>query len=195
MKIIGITGGIGSGKTTVCGIFAELGIPVYYADERAKAVMVEDAGLMLAIREAFGDEAYVDGKLNRPFLAQRVFNSEEELSKLNGLVHPVVARDFAEWATAHSDRPYILKEAAILFESGAYRSVQETVMVTAPEEVRIQRVVKRDGITGAEVRQRMDRQWPEARKAEMADHIILNDGNRLLIPQVLALHRIFVGRE
>lgn len=195
MKIIGITGGIGSGKTTVCGIFAELGVPVYYADDRAKAVMVEDAELMLAIREAFGEEAYVDGKLNRPFLAQRVFNSEEELAKLNKLVHPAVARDFTEWATAHSDSPYIIKEAAILFESGAYRSVQETVMVTAPEEVRIQRVVKRDGITGAEVRQRMDRQWSEERKAEMADHIIVNDGGRLLIPQVLALHRIFVGRE
>jgi dephospho-CoA kinase len=192
MRIIGITGGIGSGKTTVCGIFAELGVPIYYADDRAKAVMVEDAELMASIIEAFGKEAYTDGKLNRPFLAQQVFTSEERLAKLNSLVHPAVARDFMKWVAAHSQAPYIIKEAAILFESGAYKAVQETVLVTAPEQMRIQRVVQRDAVSESEVRQRMSNQWSEGRKEEMADHIIVNDGHQLLIPQVLELHRKFI---
>jgi dephospho-CoA kinase len=193
MRIIGITGGIGSGKTTVCGIFAELGIPVYYADDRAKAVMVEDAELMASIVDAFGAEAYQDGKLNRPFLAQQVFSSEEKLARLNSLVHPAVARDFMRWVVAHEKSQYVIKEAAILFESGAYKAVQETVLVTAPEDLRIQRVVQRDGVAESVVRQRMANQWPEERKAELADHIILNDGHQLLIPQVLELHRKFNG--
>jgi len=192
MRIIGITGGIGSGKTTVCGIFAELGVPIYYADDRAKAVMVEDAELMASIIEAFGKEAYTDGKLNRPFLGQQVFTSEERLAKLNSLVHPAVARDFMKWVAAHSQAPYIIKEAAILFESGAYKAVQETVLVTAPEQMRIQRVMQRDAVSESEVRQRMANQWIEGRKEEMADHIIVNDGHQLLIPQVLELHRKFI---
>lgn len=193
MRIIGITGGIGSGKTTVCGIFAEFGVPIYYADDRAKAVMVEDADLMASIVDAFGAEAYQDGKLNRPFLALQVFSSEKKLAKLNSLVHPAVAKDFMRWVVAHEKFPYVIKEAAILFESGAYKAVQETVLVTAPEDLRIQRVVQRDGVDEREVRQRMANQWPEERKVELADHIILNDGHQLLIPQVLELHRKFNG--
>lgn len=190
-KIIGITGGIGSGKTTVCEVFAELGVPVYFADERAKHLMVEDAELMSSIREAFGEQAYANGKLNRPYLAQVVFSSDQALKKLNGLVHPAVARDFLNWATAHRDHAYIVKEAAILFESGAYRAVDWTVLVTAPEKVRIARVMKRDGATELEVRSRMDNQWPEERKAQMADHVIANDGHEPLLPAVLGLHLLF----
>lgn len=193
MRIIGITGGIGSGKTTVCGIFAELGVPIYFADERAKAVMVEDAELMLAITEAFGEQTYSDGALNRPFLAQQVFSSEEKLAKLNSLVHPAVARDFIDWTAQQSGHPYVIKEAAILFESGAHKAVNETILVTAPEQMRIQRVMQRDAANEFAVRQRMAHQWTDEQKAEMANHIIVNDGHRLLIPQVLELHRKFIG--
>lgn len=193
MGIIGITGGIGSGKTTVCSIFAELGVPVYFADLRAKAVMVEDEVLRSAIRTAFGEEAYLGHELNRTHLAQQVFSSEERLAELNSLVHPAVARDFMEWTSRQSGHPYILKEAAILFESGAYKAVNETVLVTAPLEMRIARVMERDRVTREEVLQRMDKQWPEDRKAELADHIIINDGDHLLIPQVLHLHQKFMA--
>ncbi len=191
MRIIGITGGIGSGKSTVCSIFAELGIPIYYADDRAKAVMNEDGELKTAITSVFGPDAYPDGRLDRAFLATQVFRSSERLAQLNALVHPAVAKDLMKWVADNAHHPYVIKEAAILFESGAYRAVQETVLVTAPEAVRIARVMLRDGVTEAEVRQRMSHQWPEERKAAMADHIVVNDGRSLLIPQVLELHQKF----
>jgi len=191
MRIIGITGGIGSGKSTVCGIFAELGIPIYYADDRAKAVMNEGGELKTAITSVFGPDAYPDGRLDRAFLATQVFRSSERLAQLNALVHPAVAKDFMKWVADNAHHPYLIKEAAILFESGAFRAVQETVLVTAPDALRIERVVIRDGVTEAEVRQRMTHQWPEERKAAMADHIVVNDGRSLLIPQVLKLHQKF----
>jgi dephospho-CoA kinase len=191
MRIIGITGGIGSGKTTVCGIFEALGTLIYYADDRAKAVMHSDSVLVNDIKRHFGEEAYVNEQLNRPFLAKQVFGSKEQLAVLNGLVHPAVARDFMVWVSQHTDHSYIMKEAAILFESGAYKAVQETILVTADEAVRLQRVMLRDGISEDEVRQRMANQWSEERKVALANHIIHNDGHQLLIPQVLALHTQF----
>lgn len=193
MKVVGITGGIGSGKSTVCSIFEALGVPVYYADDRAKALMVEDAGLTEAVRAAFGEAAYVNGVLDRAYLAAQVFNSPERLARLNALVHPAVAHDFMRWVTANAHHPYLIKEAAILFESGAYKAVQETVLVTALEEVRIQRVMQRDRVTESEVRRRMTNQWSEERKAALAHHILVNDGHHLLVPQVLDLHRRFLG--
>ncbi len=191
MRIIGITGGIGSGKTTVCGIFEALGTPIYHADDRAKAVMHSDPVLVNDIKRHFGEEAYMNGQLNRPFLAKQVFGSKEQLAVLNGLVHPAVARDFMAWVSQHTDHSYIMKEAAILFESGAYKVVEETILVTADEAVRLQRVMLRDGISEDEVRQRMANQWSEERKVALANHIIHNDGHQLLIPQVLALHAQF----
>lgn len=194
MKIIGITGGIGSGKTTVCKVFGSLGVPVYYADDRAKAVMVEDQGLMQAIRNAFGEATYVDYRLDRQFLAAQVFSSEEKLMKLNSLVHPAVARDFKGWVSecAADGHTYVVKEAAILFESGAFKAVNVTVLVTAPEQVRINRVMQRDGISEEEVRQRIAQQWPDERKAEFANHKIINDERELVLPQVVSLHGKFV---
>ena len=190
MKVIGITGGIGSGKTTTCQIFEQLGTPVYYADVRAKQLMAQDP-LKSKIIQAFGERAYVNGQLDRSYLAKEVFHSKERLSVLNGLVHPAVADDFDEWLEEHEKAPYVLKEAAILFESGAYHAVDYTVLVIAPEEVRINRVMERDGTTHDEVMQRMNNQWTQERKAKLADHIINNDGNHLLIPQVLELHQKF----
>lgn len=194
MKVVGITGGIGSGKTTTCVIFEHLGVPVYYADVRAKELMAKNAKLRNKITQAFGERAYDGDKLNRKYLAEVVFNSSEKLSVLNGLVHPAVADDFDEWLEAHTSHKYVLKEAAILFESGAYHAVDLTVLVVAPEELRVERVMKRDGVSKEEVMQRMNNQWTQERKAKLADHIINNDSHKLIVPQVLELHQKFSKR-
>lgn len=194
MRIVGITGGIGSGKTTACKIFQELGVPVYYADSRAKELMTYNESLKNKILQSFGAEAYSNGMLNRTYLAQQVFNSKEKLSILNGLVHPAVALDFEEWLEEHQSAAYVLKEAAILFESGAYQDVDITVLVIAPEDLRIERVMKRDGSTKEDVMKRMNNQWTQERKVKLADHIINNDGVHLMIPQVLSLHQKFSSK-
>lgn len=191
MKVVGITGGIGSGKTTTCQIFEALGVPVYYADFRAKYLMANNTTLKRKIVQAFGERAYKDGELNREYLAKEVFGSKEKLSVLNGLVHPAVADDFDAWLDEKKQSPYVLKEAAILFESGAYHNVDVTVLVIAPKETRVDRVSKRDGSSREEIIQRMNNQWTQERKAKLADHIINNDGTQFLIPQVLELHRRF----
>tara|TARA_R110000868_G_scaffold78949_1_gene224843 strand:- start:30 stop:608 length:579 start_codon:yes stop_codon:yes gene_type:complete len=191
MKVIGITGGIGSGKTTTCEIFEQLGAPVYYADKRAKELMATDHNLKNKIIQAFGEQVFSGGQLNRAYLARQVFRSKEKLSVINGLVHPAVANDFDEWLEEHKGEKYVLKEAAILFESGAYQDVDITILVIAPEEVRLERVISRDDSTREEVLSRMKNQWNQERKVKLADHIINNDGLQLLTPQVLALHQKF----
>ena len=192
MKVIGITGGIGSGKTTTCKVFEELGIPVYYADVRAKELMASDPELKRKVTALFGEEAYSGNMLNRAYLAQQVFGSKEKLSALNGVVHPAVANDFEEWLDRHKDHKYVLKEAAILFESGAYQNVDITVLVIAPEKLRLERVMNRDGVTREDVLKRMKNQWTQERKAKLADHIITNDETQLLLPQVFKLHQKFL---
>ena len=194
MKVIGITGGIGSGKTTTCQIFEQLGVAVYYADVRAKQLMAHNTDLKAKIIQAFGDKAYSNGELDRNYLAKEVFDYKERLSVLNGLVHPAVADDFDEWLEENRGADYVLKEAAILFESGAYHNVDVTVLVIAPKDIRIERVLSRDGSTKDEVERRMNNQWTQERKAKLADHIINNDGSKLLIPQVLELHKKFIGK-
>lgn len=191
MTVVGITGGIGSGKTTVCEIFEHLGVPVYYADTRAKELMANDEKLKAKITQAFGEKAYDNGKLDRQYLAKIVFDSKEKLSVLNGLVHPAVADDFDEWLDTHKSAPYVLKEAAILFESGAYQNVDVSVLVIAPEELRIKRVTRRDGTSREQVLQRIKNQWNQERKEKLADYIITNDGQQLVIPQVLEFHKKF----
>lgn len=194
MKIIGITGGIGSGKTTTCEIFEALGVPVYYADLRAKELMTSNENLKNKIIQAFGARAYTGGHLDRAYLAKQVFESKEKLSIINGLVHPAVANDFEEWLEERKQEKYVLKEAAILFESGAYQDVDITVLVVAPEDLRLERVMERDGSTKEEVLKRMNNQWTQERKVKLADHIINNDGTKLLIPQVLELHERFKNK-
>ena len=187
---IGITGGIGSGKTTVCRIFETLGIPVYYADDEAKALMTADDELRARLVAAFGAKTYrPDGALNRPYLAGLVFNDAAQLARLNGLVHPAVARHGAAWQAAQTGVPYTLKEAALLFESGSDRALDKVITVHAPEALRLERVMHRDGATAAQVRARMAKQLPETEKLARADYIIHNDGEQALIPQVLAIHR------
>lgn len=191
MLKIGITGGIGSGKTTVCQVFEALSIPVFNADEVAKMIMVSDRDLVKGIKLAFGEKAYFNnGELNRKFLSDIVFNDSQALQMLNELVHPAAIRAFDEWALKQTSK-YCLHEAAILFESGAYKSCDKSILVYAPEDLRIQRVINRDGVSEQEVRARIDKQMPEDEKEKLADFVILNDGKTAIIPQVLELHHYF----
>jgi dephospho-CoA kinase len=188
---IGITGGIGSGKTTVCRIFEALGIPVYYADSRAKWLMVNDRQLINSIKNLLGTRAYLpDGSLNRSYISQLVFNDQSLLSQLNALVHPAVAEDTLKWHNEQREVPYTLKEAALLFESGSHLHLDKIIAVTAPEPLRIQRVMQRDDVSEAQVRSRIDKQMPEAEKIARADYIIYNDGQQLIVPQVLEIHHL-----
>ena len=193
MLKIGITGNIGSGKTTVSKIFEVLGIPVFYADDEAKNVMVNDQVLIEAIKEIFGKQAYFnDGTLNRKHIAGIVFNNETELAKLNAIVHPATFRAFDTWLTQHLNAPYILKEAALLFESDSYKRCDKTIMVTAPLYMRVKRVMLRDKISEEDILKRENQQFTEEKKIDLSDFIIKNDDSQLVIPQVLKLHRLFM---
>lgn len=188
MKKIGITGGIGSGKTTVCKIFEVLGIPVYYADKEAKRLMQHNHLLKTAIREHFGHETYdSSGNLNKTFLAKQVFNHKEKIALLNSLVHPVTIRDAEEWAQ-RQDAAYVIKEAALMFESEAFHHVDKVIGVSAPEALRIKRTMDRDHVSREGVLKRMENQMNEEMKMKMCDYIIYNDEQQAVIPQVLDLH-------
>jgi dephospho-CoA kinase len=194
MLKVGVTGNIGGGKTTVSKLFEILGIPVFYADDAAKKIMTEDSLLVSGLKSAFGEEAYFkDGSLNRKHIAGIVFNDEQELARLNALVHPAVFRAFGNWVARLNDAPYVMKEAALLFESDSYQMCDKTIMVTAPLELRIKRVVKRDGFTRAEILARDARQFTEEKKIALADFVIKNDDTELVIPQVLKLHEYFLS--
>lgn len=194
MYKVGITGGIGSGKTTACKVFEVLGIPVFYADTVAKEIMCEDVLLVAGIKSAFGNESYFEnGKLNNKHIAGIVFNNEEALAKLNALVHPAVFRAFDVWEeTIPVNTPYTLKEAALLFESGSYKMCDTTILVTAPYEIKLKRVMQRDGVYAEQVKARMDKQLSDEEKSKMANHFISNDEQQSIIGQVLALHQEFL---
>ncbi len=192
MLKVGITGGIGSGKTTVCKIFESLGIPVYYADDRAKLLMVENTEIVEGVKSLFGADAYFpDGSLNRKKIAAAAFQNKDLLAKLNKIVHPAVFQDSITWLNAHAEAPYTLKEAAILFESGSFRLMDKNITVFAPEWDRIGRVMKRDGTAFDEVLSRISKQMPDHEKIKLADFLIYNDGSKSLIKQVINLHQIF----
>lgn len=187
---IGITGGIGSGKSTVCRLFEVLGIPVYYADDRAKSIMVDKMEVVEQIIDLLGPAAYFpDGSLNRQFIAGIVFKDSEKLQKLNKIVHPAVRTDGIEWHHSQTDVPYTLKEAALLIESGNYQSMDKIIVVSAPKEMRIQRVMTRDQVEKAAVLARMEKQLPEKEKIKKADFVITNDLTRPLIQQVWKIHQ------
>jgi dephospho-CoA kinase len=189
---VGITGGIGSGKSTVVKIFSCLNIPTYDADSRAKYLMNNNDSLVNQIRNTFGSESYDDdGNLNRRYLAEHVFGQPDQLQKLNDLVHPKVAEDYAEWVSNNEAASYIIKEAALLYESGSARSLDKIIVVTAPESMRVDRVMKRDNRSRSEIVSIMERQLHQDKLTSMADYIIANDESVLLIPQVLNLHQEF----
>src|SRR5690606_38204395 len=189
---VGITGGIGSGKSYVARIFKALGVPFYDADTEAKKLMNTDGQIRPALIKQVGEAVYLeDGQLNRAYLSSVVFTDEKRLQALNAIVHPVVIQHGTDWAEAQS-YPYSLKEAALLFESGSYKSLDYTILVTAPLEMRIKRVVKRDAVSREQVLDRINKQMPDEKKSEIADFVIVNDENVPLLPQVLTLHQQFL---
>lgn len=188
MLRVGLTGGMGSGKTTVARIFQTLGIPVYFADEEAKKLMRQDETIRKAVIEAFGEESYEGTEPNRSFLVSHVLNNEEQIKRLNAIVHPVTISDAQKWMEKQH-APYALKEAAIIFETGSEAYLDYVIGVTAPEEIRIQRIMKRDGRSREEVLRFMSRQMDEKEKMDKCDFVIFNDGKQMLIPQVLQVHK------
>jgi dephospho-CoA kinase len=193
-KLVGITGGIGSGKSTVAKIFSILGIPVYYADDRAKWLMANDLELKNKIRVAFGPESYLeDGSINRAFLASQVFSDEEKVKTINALVHPAVKMDFEAWVNQQKT-PYILKEAALIFETESYRDLDKTINVSAPLKIRVTRILLRDSHrTMEQIHDIIDKQLPDEKKNNLADFVIKNSDNKLLIPQVLKIHKELIS--
>lgn len=188
-SLIGVTGGIGSGKSTVCKIFEVLGHQVYYADDRAKWLMQNEPSLINEIKGLFGEMAYKDNRLDRTFIAEQVFKNEELLTKLNGLVHPAVADDLKRWAATHQKERILFDEAALLFDNGSYKKMDKMILVVAPEELRIERVVARDPHrTSESVKEIINNQMSDEQKSELTDFIIYNDGRSSLIKQVMELY-------
>ena len=187
---IGLTGGIGSGKTTVAKVFETLGIPVYYADDRAKHLMNTDEALKTSIIQHFGNDAYKNGELDRKYLAGMVFNNKEKLEVLNSLTHPITIHDADEWMKQQTTA-YTIKEAALLFESGAAEQLDYIIGVYAPQHIRVERVVKRDKLPVEDVMKRISRQIDEEMKMKLCDFIIKNNDQQLVIPQVLELDKKF----
>lgn len=193
MLKIGITGGIGSGKTTVCKVFELLGVPVFYADDVAKSIMYTDPILKSGVIDAFGENSYTQsGELNRSYISSLVFNDKHKLEKLNSLVHPAVFRAFDSWVLSQKEASYIIKEAALLYESDAYKMCDQSILVISPIETRISRVKARDGISAEDIQLRMNRQFSDEQKMKFADHILINDERQLLIPQIIQLHQQFL---
>ncbi len=188
---VGVTGGIGSGKSVVCRIFQCLGIPVYDADSRAKNLMTTDGILVEQIKKEFGTLSYhPDGSLNRAHLSNVAFGNSERLGLLNGLVHPRVAVDYELWVQQCHQSTYVIREAALLFETGTNTSMGKIIVVTAPETIRIQRIRDRDPQRSEEeIKAIMKNQWPDEEKLRRADEILYNDAQHMVIPQVLNLHQ------
>ncbi len=193
MLKIGITGGIGVGKTVVSRMFSLLGVPVYDSDARAKWVMRHDETLRQELIAAYGPETFTEtGELNRDYLGPLVFGNPELLEQLNNLVHPHVASDFAKWVTKYTDKPYVLKEAALMYESDAWKQMDQIITVYAPMDVRIKRLLQRDTHrTEANIKAIIGKQLNEEERMSRADHIIYNDDQQAIIPQVLQLHQQF----
>lgn|SRR5690606_15495034 len=191
---VGITGGIGSGKSFVSKLFKTLGVPFYDADKEAKAIMNSSDTVRKGLIAAFGESVYfADGTLNRKWLAEQVFNNNDQLAILNGIVHPVVIQHAVDWANAQRSC-YSLKEAALLFESGSYKTLDYTILVIAPQDVRIERVMARDNVSREEVINRINKQMSDEAKMEMAHFILVNDGIEPLLPQIYNIHKQLIDK-
>ena len=186
---IGITGGIGSGKTTICQIFRMFGIPVFEADERAKILLDNNEKIKNGLIHLFGKGIYIPGNgVDRKKLAEIIFNDEIQLQKVNSLVHPEVRVDFQNWLEEQNP-PYIIHEAAILFESGFYKMMDFTILISAPEEMRIKRIVERENVDAEKVKERIQRQWTDDEKRKFASFEIVNDNSSLIIPQIIKIDK------
>jgi dephospho-CoA kinase len=188
MITVGLSGGIGSGKTVISRIFLTLGIPVFYADAETKALYDTHAGLRKALTELLGTHVYHNDKLQRKLMASLIFQDETLLQKVNALAHPLVLQRFEQWA-AQQEAPYVLQEAAILFESGINEKMNYTIAVAAPETLRITRAMQRDKVTEQEVTLRMQQQWTDEQRNEKANFIIVNDEKQAILPQVITIHQ------
>ncbi len=193
MLKIGLTGGIGSGKSTVAAIFEVLGIPVYYADVKARQLMNEDTNLIAAIKAAFGEDSYSNRLLNKPYISSQIFSDTTKRDVLNSIVHPSTIADTTAWMNKQT-APYCVKEAALIFESHAEKKLDFIIGVTAPEETRIKRIINRDAITREQVEARIKSQMNEADKIKKCDYVIINDDTHLLIPQVITLHHLLMEK-
>ena len=184
---IGITGNIGSGKSTVCRVFETLGIPVYYADAMAKKLIDSNSEIMSAYRRIFGNGIYIEGQLDRKRIADLIFEDKTLLAKIEGIVHPAVYKDFEQWSEKQKTSVVML-EAAILFESGGNKFVDKVIFVSSPENLRIERVAKRDRLSEQEIRNRIKNQWSEEQKIPMSHYVIKCDERTPVIPQVLEIY-------
>lgn len=183
MKKIGITGGIGSGKSIIGKILSIKGFPVFYSDKEAKRLMTENLKVMAKIKQVFGEEAYIDSNLNRSFLADKIFNQPKLKNKINSIVHPEVRHAFESFYQNHKNT-FVFNEAAILFETGSYKNFDANILVVADERIRIKRVMERDNVSLKSVQERMKNQWPDNKKIALADFTIENNDYNLLVPQV-----------
>ncbi|MEA3444120.1 MAG: dephospho-CoA kinase [Bacteroidota bacterium] len=192
MKKIGITGGIGTGKSTVCEIFKVLGVPVFNSDLESKNILNTDSELKNNLIEQFGNQIYMhNGLLNKALFGFKIFNDKNKLKLANSIIHPAVKKQFQQWCKNYYQNKYILKEAAILFESGAHKQLDAVIAVSTPENIRIKRIMQRDNTTEEEIRARISKQWSQEKVNKMADYVIQNDGINLLLPQVFKLHELF----
>ena len=186
--LVGLTGGIGSGKTTIANFFKELGVPIYIADTEAKALMNRSKVIKRKLIALFGDNAYQNGKLNRDFLSKKIFNNKDLLQKMNAIVHPKVASHFKRWVKKQ-EAPYVISEAAILFENGSYTKYDYIITVTAPEEVRLKRVMSRDNSSKEKIKSVMNNQWKDEEKIKLSDYVIQNINLEEAKAQVLQIHQ------
>ena len=184
MKSVGVTGGIGSGKSIVCKIFEVMGFPVFYADIEAKKCMVEDVDLIHGVKQLLGENAYINSELNRPYVANLIFADSELKSKMDALVHPAVFRAFELWKSKQN-ADLIFNESALLFETGSYNRFDEVILVVADLETRLERVMKRDQVSKESVVARIQHQMLDEHKLKMNPYVIENDSHQMLIPQIL----------
>ncbi|MFH6935496.1 dephospho-CoA kinase [Flavobacterium sp. FlaQc-30] len=189
VKVIGLTGGIGSGKTTIANFFKEKGVPVYISDDEAKKVM-QSIEIIDKIKSAFGETLFENNVLNRAKLAEIVFNNADKLAQLNAIVHPAVKKDFENWLQQHKNDQFVVYEAAILFESGRYKECDYIVTVIAPIEVRIERVMKRDNTTREQVLSRMEMQWNDEKRISLSNFVINNSNLKIANEEVVKILKI-----
>ncbi len=185
---VALTGNMGSGKSVICNFFEMLDVPVFYADNEAKK-LYEKPEILKKIKILFGNEVFTsDGSINKKALANKVFSDEEKLKEVNKVIHPEVYKMFDQWTKRHKNKPYCIQEAAIIFETGGYKRFDKTIIVYAPEEILIERVMNRDGISRREVQERLKNQMDQERKKELADYLLPNDNSMLLLPRIMEIH-------
>lgn len=187
MISVGLTGGIGSGKSLVCSVLIAMGYPIFNADNDARLVVEQDANAIIAIKALFGNDIYIDNKLNRAKVGELVFANPELLGKLNEIVHPLVIKRFIDWVEQNKNQGIVFMEAAILFESGVDKGLDKVISVVAPTDVRVERVMKRDGLSHNLIADRMKRQWPQEELIKRSDYLVDNDGVKLIVPQIIKI--------